>query len=675
MNLAFLNRVSPIGPGLLVVLGLVAGWSLLGADAITTVMSPIASYQYAEDLSTSALAAGGVASPLVSYQYPNNLTSEAMANGGVSSPILSYQYFEWPGDSILGLQTSPFVSYYYQVIDAPQLNITFTDRTPTISETTPAYLALPPSQLMAYHGGIFTANLASIDPNRMTIVLTHGWIPLYPLTGLPIFTPNGVQDWPTDMAALLSTYNATEANIVSWNWANAAMSSVSAPGTAGEQTPRQGIALGQALLNVLGPNYSGKLHFIGHSFGTLVNAYAANFLQGNNWASEAVSSTPWPAVNMQMTLFDEAEVGTDKNFILNPQDLAALANPNANLLTASAYYHPLPKHFAWADNYVSAVGLLQNRAANVILTNGFPANASDPFSWFKEFGAFHAYPIPWYEETIRTDASKMGFLWSFERGGWFSDAPTAGTVYVQAFENTYWDLTKMMWSDAVNLLNARFQQYRGGLITPGNTEVPGLITANGSINGQIVGALPAFDAFTLSFVTTSKVGDPAYAWMQFVIPSNAVSMSFAYKVAGNWANDSLAAAFNGTNVLLMPGDEIQPGITFSTGSIDVSAFAGQTNEVFVAIVGSTSTNAELTIENLVFAVPTPPSLRVQLIGSDVVLSWPMATANVVLEISTNLADVNAWVALTNAPSIVGLQNTLTNTIEGGQGFYRLLQSP
>ncbi len=56
-------------------------------------------------------------SPIVSYQYPNDLSSESLTNGGVMSPIASYQYFEWPGNGILNLQTSPVASYYYQFIE------------------------------------------------------------------------------------------------------------------------------------------------------------------------------------------------------------------------------------------------------------------------------------------------------------------------------------------------------------------------------------------------------------------------------------------------------------------------------------------------------------------------------------------------------------------------------
>src|ERR1039458_10178368 len=76
---------------------LVAQWSSARADdVITNVMSPI-----------------------VSYQYPDDLGSEALANGGINSPIISYQYFEWPGDSILSLQSSPMVSYFYLSWGAP----------------------------------------------------------------------------------------------------------------------------------------------------------------------------------------------------------------------------------------------------------------------------------------------------------------------------------------------------------------------------------------------------------------------------------------------------------------------------------------------------------------------------------------------------------------------------
>lgn len=77
------------------------------------VVSLFVSFQYLQDLPTLALTNGGVSSPFVSYGYPENVAAAVLTNGGISSAIVSYQYFEWPGDSILGLQSSPLVSYFY----------------------------------------------------------------------------------------------------------------------------------------------------------------------------------------------------------------------------------------------------------------------------------------------------------------------------------------------------------------------------------------------------------------------------------------------------------------------------------------------------------------------------------------------------------------------------------
>jgi len=57
-----------------------------------------------------------VMSPVVSFQFPNDLGSEALTNGGLLSPVASYQYFEWPGDNVLQLDSSPLVSYWYPLL-------------------------------------------------------------------------------------------------------------------------------------------------------------------------------------------------------------------------------------------------------------------------------------------------------------------------------------------------------------------------------------------------------------------------------------------------------------------------------------------------------------------------------------------------------------------------------
>jgi hypothetical protein len=151
-------------------------------------------------------------------------------------------------------------------------------------------------------------------------------------------------------------------------------------------------------------------------------------------------------------------------------------------------------------------------------------------------------------------------------------------------------------------------------------------------------------------------------------------MSFDYRIQGDWASDSLAAALNGTNVLSIPGGEIQTNLTFSSGAIDVSAFSGQTNELFIGILGTTSTNAQLTVENLTFSIASAPSLQAQASGDSLTVSWPMSAENFMLQATTNLADPSSWGVLTNVPVIVNLQNAVTNLIPGGVGFFRLIKT-
>src|SRR5258708_22399117 len=117
-----------------------------------------------------------------------------------------------------------------------------------------------------------------------------------------------------------------------------------------------------------------------------------------------------------MTLFDEAEVGTGITTLF--QGLDTIAGRNGNPFYPKQWHeHPLPKQFRWADNCVAAVGMLHSEAANVILTNKFPSEAPSPESWIGKLAKFHGYPIVWYEETIQTNVSAIGFLWSFEHGG------------------------------------------------------------------------------------------------------------------------------------------------------------------------------------------------------------------------------------------------------------------
>ena len=159
-----------------------------------------------------------------------------------------------------------------------------TNRTPTSAE-----IGIQTSgSFKVFTNGNFVNGVA-LNPSKLTIVLTHGW-------------NSSSDDWPTSMASQFVAAGIS-ANIVAWDWRADAKQNL--PQTALLKTPDQGLSLGKSLLQNLGAGYHQPIHFIGHSFGTCVNAAAANYLEANGYSS----------ANIQMTLLDEAEIGNDLRIV------------------------------------------------------------------------------------------------------------------------------------------------------------------------------------------------------------------------------------------------------------------------------------------------------------------------------------------------------------------------
>jgi len=664
--------------------------SVFAQDVITNVMSPVVSYQFYDSLGADTNSV--LTSPVVSYQFYDSL-EHLDTNAVIMSPVVSYQYFDWPGDDVLNLQSSSQVSYYYQFLDAPPLIVLPTTRLATVAETTPAWLPSS-SQLESFEGGAFTASPTfPPNPERITVVLTHGW------NSLPAWNTQG-GDWRTNIASMLLSKVTPPPNILAWNWSKAATSWFCDPGTPEARTRDEGRALGQALLARLGPGYSQPIHFVGHSLGTLVNAFAADYVH----ETSAKTAGAFLPANTHLTLFDEAEIATDLHcpqFAAKAiQFLTKMGNP---LAPKTTYDHPFPKQFGWADNYVSAFGFLHPELANVILAKGFPASASDPLTWIGELVAFHGYPMEWYGNSITnpaSDSALMGFRWSFEKNS-LVPPPAVKTAFLQASSGSELDVTQIIpFQDATDILSQRVEKLRGAAYSSIGRFVDDTITAHGWVTGEMLTAGPplgmgnAIINWCINLFTTSSGGGsfapmrgphpqgegggggsetnvPPYAWIPLFVPADAVSMSFDFKIQGNWENDSLAAALNGTNVLSLAASQIETNVLWSSGLIDVSAFAGQTNEFFVGIVGGTSTNAQLTVQDVQFYNLGLPSLQVKASGDNLLLSWPLSAQDFSLQSTTDLTDTNSWTTLTNTPAVVDLQNTVTNPISGGARFYRL----
>jgi hypothetical protein len=58
-------------------------------------------------------------------------------------------------------------------------------------------------------------------------------------------------------------------------------------------------------------------------------------------------------------------------------------------------------------------------------------------------------------------------------------------------------------------------------------------------------------------------------------------------------------------------------------------------------------------------------------ANQVVLSWPMAASNYVLETAPTLGSGTSWAALTNGIVVSGSSYVLTNEVGAGSAFFRL----
>jgi len=559
------------------------------------------------------------------------------------------------------------------------LTLIQTNRTPTTNEIGKSTIPTDRTHFKVYTNGIFQSGIA-INPSKMTVVLTHGW-------------NSSPSDWADYTAQIIQRrIGSNVVNLVAWDWATEAREPNFLHLTdIAYKTPGQGVALGTNLMVALGANYSQRIHFIGHSLGTLVNAAAANYIHGRGFS--------W--TNTQMTLCDEAEIAWGigangfRQFITTlPVTAVRLI---ANSSTSKSYWgQALPDKFAWADNYITFCGLLHPEAANAILTYTAPHVFPDVDELIMQFENFHAYAHYFYEDTIkpsifntggRTNATFMGFINSFEGGG-FDSRPVTNTYFYQEPSGFELDLVQTNFDFAKNLLDARLAKFLSIVVSSVEESSPLSWTAIevGQAVGQVTG-IKSTARIIVNLITSiggSQIhgpkpmgggtpNTPAYAWIPLTVPSNVVSMSFNFMLQGNGYQDSFQVALRGTNILSLETSLIQTNITLNSGLLDVSPYAGQQVELFLGIVGGTSTNAAITVSDFQFYRILPPALQIRLSGTNVILTWPLSVAGYVLQATDKLTPTNSWTTVSNVPVIVNFEYAVTNQISGGSRYYRLSQ--
>jgi pimeloyl-ACP methyl ester carboxylesterase len=586
------------------------------------------------------------------------------------------------------------------------VDISVTDKTPPASG--PSTIPTDNLHFRTFSNSEFECNVA-LDRNKDTIVLTHGWT-------------SSSGDWPELMANILKlTLGSSTPNIVAWDWTTEAANKLP---NATTLTQGQGAALGRRIVAALGPNYTHRIHFIGHSLGTLVNAKAANHIHMNGFSS----------ANTEMTLLDNAEVAwgvTGDSW----QTLTSLLQNDSS--PQQDWKRPLPDQCAWADNYITAVGMPHANAVNVILTNLTPdlsiiRNSLELFvtagleyigftDLFKTtLSAYHSYPCTWYNNSISQIISQnepaypMGFLRSWDGGGYYG-RPGKGTYHIEstvcppsypsysgydpAFNlvainaeqaNTYLNgrpqnlISKPgvnMVSSSANILANNKDQVKVQLVNAPSVRSSSLIT------GPYEPAKTLF-ATLVQLITTSLVNNvtpitpthtkdlqvtnvPAYVWIPVTVPTNALTMTFNFMLQGDGMQDFFQVALNTNDLMNVETMLIQTNVTMSSGMLDVSRYAGQEAELFFGIVGGTSTNVTMTVSDIAFYVIPQPTLQIQLAGTNVALSWSVSPVNYSLQ-SLDVGPLGThWDTITNTPTIIDCQFCLTRNIAANARFYRL----
>jgi pimeloyl-ACP methyl ester carboxylesterase len=750
-------------------------------DVITNVMSPVVSFQYPDNFSSQALTNGGVLSPIVSYQYfewPGDnvlglwasprvsyfysgndgtqviLQGRVTGAGGVplSGAAVSVAFGNLPltgttsdvngnyalplgagvyalSASASGYAKSSRVLTFYAGTAPQNFQLAALPATPdqTPVDRQPAAFSFPPIGSLGEHLKVFNGT-AFVDivpantpsPAKMTIVLTHGWIP----QALGYEVPNaGVEGWPTTSATAMVAQGVTPdvANIVAWDWRYASQGTLPPE----ENIPGESVLLGQSLRTVLGSGYLQPVHFVGHSLGALVNAGAANYLNGHKTAQQAVSPTPWVSAPMHFTLFDHGEVSRIASLQVLFDGLTLdLGSPTEVLKYASktlqGWKPSLPVQYEWADNYISQVGFYLPNTMNVALQKA-PGYAGIRF-W-----EAHSYPMSWYNLSIASPtypANPLGFKRSYE----YSQLPGVSLPFPPSIaELSPGDAYHQTPGDADQLaLEPLPPQNLFQLIVPlfGNGAdvvvqgVTGTIQIVGDVaaevrdaaaqagewvtqgfnyvgNTALQGGQSLVNLFNsgvlrLRLRTTSPgsqnlmalrggpvaaqgegdFGSPPMAWLPIQFPANATAMAFDFIVEGEPVEDVLVCGIGTNNLFSLEAKYIPTNAMSASRLIDVSAWAGTTNELFFGFLGGSSTNATLVIENIRFFSLAEPRLEIAESGHGTLLSWPLTAGGYVVETTPTLI-TQTWETVTNAPVISTDRYVLTNFWSDQARFFRL----
>lgn len=536
-----------------------------------------------------------------------------------------------------------------------------------VNEQPPKEFASPPETVMARTQE--TRTETGISEVENITILTHGWIPSW----WQNMTELGANGWPASMKEELTKNAKVRTEIIAWDWREDA--TAWQPGLAIRNTRRQGVALGQVLLDRFGATLNRPLHFVGHSLGTIVNANAANFLRHHGYKSDKIHAT----------LFDEGEI-------------AKLLAPVEYLSGGSAQdeYRPIPNESLWVDSFESSpVGFLasvlrRDEAVHGVLFDLRPSSIIG-----LNLAQLHGYAAEWYQKTILDPSiSPVGFRYSFELNS-LTNMPPRGTVFIQALTDEFaFNQFKPTDSFALDISSAyaseaaerAYSFIDRNFVLP-LKEIAGAMRAVGQVFTEWIEAKEQSSTFwalqiilkkerpvTLNNARRTAVAgfvQSAYSWIPIKIPDAAAVMSFDFEFANTNSGDYITVGIGPSRLLELQADFISPNVSANSGFADVSKWAGQQVELFVGLFGTNTSPSTVTIKGIRFYPILPPPLMVSRVDNIITIAWPSEAVGFDLEVAEALQGNTRWDKATNTISLTGKMWSITLSASATGRYFRL----
>jgi len=472
--------------------------------------------------------------------------------------------------------------------------------------------------------------MEGFDPSWPTVVISHGW-QLLQLGWKP-----EPPEWMTEMKVAVENRLRDEgsppqrANVLLYWWPDAWTWTVH---QAGAFAFDEGFALARQLDERLPSDYTGKLHFIGHSFGTVVNAVAVNQLLNRRRQ----------LVVHQVTLLDAPilAAGVDEN------TYHGILVPDERVL--------------WVDNYIADLGtgrFIWGTAPN----GGFVLPSS------------HSAITDWYTESIKTSDLTWGFRNSVLLPGWenrpepqewsASLRPTTlksalmegGLTALDGVRAVEGVVEDSVWSGTVWLAGKVLNQNRGVV--------------------RLITSLLPMPAGQVRLAGPDDPGTASSAFaMDVAIPEEATTLAFDFLFTDPGQGDWLTVEFNDDLLWSFRGEEFF-GAELQRTRIPVGHLAGRAGVITVTLHRAGAASAEALVSGFEFQGPDRPRLEAPRQISNAAFGFDLAggLANQYrVESSTNLMD---WQGLTNVLCTVP-RVTITDTPATGVSlqFYRAVSVP